>query len=53
MGDADGQLADGMGRPVQRDAGAGSVPSSGGGKDGKDDRGSGAGGGAMSPPEWA
>lgn len=30
MGDADGQLTDGVGRPVQRDTSAGSVLSSGG-----------------------
>lgn len=52
VGDADGQLADGVGCPIQRDASAGSVLSSGGWKDEKDDRGCWAGGRAMSPPEW-
>ena len=53
MGDADGQLPDRVGRPVQRDPGAGPVLGSRGGADGKDDRSGGAGGGAVPPPQWS
>ena len=53
MGDADGQLIDRVGRPVQRDTSAGPVLGSGGRSNGKDDRGGGAGRGAVSPPQWA
>lgn len=53
MGDADGELVDGVGRSVQGDARAGPVLGSGGREDGKGDGGGGAGGGAVSPPQRA
>lgn len=52
MGDADGQLTDGMGRAIQRNARAGLVFGSRGRTDGKNDRSSRAGGGAVSPLKW-
>lgn len=52
MGYADGQLSDGVGCPVQRDAGAGPLLGSRGGTDGKDYWSGGAGGGTVSSTQW-
>lgn len=52
MGDADGQLTDGMGCAVQRNACVGLVFGSRGRTNGENDRSSRAGGGAVSPLKW-